>query len=253
MTLFGYEDKIRSFKRLIKEDRLGQSYLFYGDEGIGKNSFAKLLACALETGKFETTPETLLDVSFVAKDEEENSLGIEKVLELKRFLWQSPLKSRYRLAVVNDAEELTPEAQGALLKIVEEPPAHGLIVFIAHDENVLLPPLASRLTKIYFPRLSKAEITGILKEHYGAAKGKAEETAELSFGRLGLALRILDGKKEKKEESLEDILENKILKLRREGLRKNAKTLAWLLDREMSVKRYNLNMNLQKKAVEQWI
>src|SRR3989344_612256 len=115
MTLFGYEDKIISFKRLIKEDRLGQSYLFYGDEGIGKNSFAKLLACALETGKFEISPETLLDTSFVAKDEEENSLGIEKVLEVKRFLWQSPLKSRYRLAVVNDAEELTPEAQGALL------------------------------------------------------------------------------------------------------------------------------------------
>lgn len=249
--LFGYGEKIKSFEKLIKEDKLGQSYLFYGDRGIGKYSFARFLAYALETGKFEASPETLLDALFVVKDEEKNTLGIDKVLEAKRFLWQKPLKSHYRIAVIDDAEDLTPEAQGALLKVVEEPPAHGLLVFISHDKDVLLPPLLSRLTKIYFPRFPKSEIVRILKDKRGIAGEKAEQVARQSFGRPGRAFEILDGKSDKEEESLEKILENRILELHRDNPKKNTGVLAWLLDREMSVKRYNLNMNLQKKAMEE--
>ncbi|MEK7650943.1 MAG: hypothetical protein AAB377_00265 [Patescibacteria group bacterium] len=251
--LFGYDEKIKSFEKLIKEDKLGQPYLFYGDRGIGKYSFAKLLAYALETGKFEITPETLLDALFVVKDEEKNSLGIDKVLEAKRFLWQKPLKSHYRLAIIDNAEDLTPEAQGALLKVVEEPPTHGLLVFVSHDENVLLPPLLSRLTKIYFPRFPKSEIVRILKDERGVGGEKAEQITRQSFGRPGLAFEILDDLPDKEEENLEKILENRILELRRANLKKNAEILVWLLDREMSVKRYNLNMNLQKKAIEERI
>lgn len=253
--LFGYDDKIKAFSKLIKENRLSQSYLFYGDEGIGKNTFAKLLAYALETRKFsaEGDTATLIDALFVERDQEESSLGIERILEVKRFLWQKPLKSRYRLAVINNAEDLTPEAQGALLKIVEEPPTHALLVFITHDSQVFLPPLLSRLMKVYFPRLSKAEIAKVLSDQYKVNKEKACDIAERSFGRLGLALKLMDGKAENNEEDLEKFLENKILKLRRENLEKNAPLLAWLLDRETSVKRYNLNMNLQKRAVEEML
>jgi len=247
--LFGYEKKIAVFQRLIRENKLSQAYLFYGDQGIGKNMFANLLAYALETGKFEATIEPLLDASFIAKDPEENSLGIEKILEVKRFLWQRPLKSHYRLAVINDAEDLTPEAQGALLKIVEEPPAHALIIFISHDSQILLSPLLSRLMKIYFPRLPKIEVTKILSENHGVQKDKAREIAGRSFGRLGRALGLLKGKPNSSKDDLKIFLEDEILKLRGENLKKNAKVLNWLLDRETLVKRYNLNMNLQKKAV----
>jgi MoxR-like ATPase len=253
MELFGYKNKIGSFTKLIKEKRLSQAYLFYGDRGIGKSIFAKLLSYALETGKFETAIEPLLDASFIVRGPEENSLGIEKILEVKRFLWQKPLKSQYRLAVINNAEDLTPEAQGALLKIVEEPPAHALIIFITHDSQTLLPPLLSRLMKIYFPRLPKAEIAKVLSENHGVNKGRAREVADRSFGRLGRALDLLKGKPEFSEDDLESFLEDKILKLRGENLKKNAEVLNWLLDRETLVKRYNLNMNLQKKAASEML
>ena len=247
--LFGYEEKIEAFKKIIRAEKLSQSYLFYGDKGIGKGIFAKLLAYALETGKFETAVEPLLDASFIAKNSEESSLGIDKILEVKRFLWQKPLRSHYRLAVIDDAEDLTPEAQGALLKIVEEPPAHALIVFIAHDSQTLLPPLLSRLMKVYFPRLSKTEVAKILSENHGVQETKAREIASRSFGRLGRALELLKGRPEFGEDDLENFLEDKILKLRGDNLKKNSGVLSWLLDRETLVKRYNLNMNLQKKAV----
>lgn len=263
---FGHDDKIKAFRNLIEKDKLGQAYLFYGDKGIGKTAFAKILAYALETGEFPPEGEvpvggTLIDSLVTSRNEGESSLGIEKILGLKRFLWQKPLKSPRRVAIVADAEDLTPEAQGALLKIVEEPPEHALIIFIAHDPQVLLPPLLSRLAKIYFPRLKKSEVAEFLLTKYKASKVKANEIAELSFGRLGLALNLwtcdvhrLNGetKKNEGEETLEYFLERRILDLRRKDLEKNASALSWLLDRETLVKRYNLNGNLQKKATE-WI
>ncbi|TSA44860.1 hypothetical protein D4R51_02975 [bacterium] len=259
--LFGHEEKVKIFKKLIKEEKLGQAYLFYGDRGIGKNAFAVLLAHALETGKFsaeggpasggETGAAPLLDALFLAKDPEENKLGKEKISEVKKFLWQKPVKSLHKLVILDNTEDLTPEAQGALLKIVEEPPAHALLIFIAQDDQVFLPPLLSRLTKVYFPRLSKAEVANFLSEKYEIKRDKAEEIAERSFGRLGLALNILNKTAELDEKILEDFLESRILKLRRENLKKNALILTWLLERETLVKRYNLNTNLQRKAAEQ--
>ncbi|MGC9610916.1 MAG: AAA family ATPase [Minisyncoccia bacterium] len=251
--LFGYEEKIKSFGKLIKENRLSQAYLFYGDKGIGKNSFAQLIAFALESGNFEISDEAILDANFVSKDPEESSLGIDKILEIKRFLWQKPLRSRRRLAVIDEAEYLTDEAQGALLKIVEEPPAHALLIFIAHDPQVLLPPLLSRLTKIYFPRMSKEKIKKILMENFKVGEKSAEDVAEMSFGRLGLALELIRQDFPKKEENTEEMIERNILKLRREDLVKNSPVLKWLLERETAIKRYNVNMNLQKKAIEQRI
>ncbi len=249
--LFGYDKRTEVFQKLIDGKKLSQSYLFYGDKGIGKNAFANLLAYALESGKFEKTDEPLLDAFFVSRDLETSSLGIEKVSEIKRFLWQKPVKSLHRLVVVDDSEDLTPEAQGALLKIVEEPPAHALLIFIAHDSGVFLPPLLSRLSKVYFPRMSKEEIAGILLGKFKVSKEKAREIAGRSFGRLGRALLLLDGKEASTEEDLASDLENKILKLRENSLKKNAGVLAWLLDRETLIKRYNLNMNLQRKAMNE--
>lgn len=251
--LFGYDDKIKAFQKLIREGKLGQSYLFYGDRGIGKNTFATLLAYALETGKFAVGNEPFLDTLFITRNPEENSLGIERISDVKRFLWQKPFKSSHRLVVVDDSEDLTPEAQGALLKIVEEPPAHALLIFIAHDPQVLLPPLVSRLAKIYFPRAPKEAVKRVLIDERGAGVKKADEIASRSFGRIGYALNLLESVPETGEEDLEKFLETKILKLRRENLKENASLLAWLLDREGLVKRYNLNMNLQKRATEAMI
>ncbi|MGC9603350.1 MAG: AAA family ATPase [Minisyncoccia bacterium] len=252
MDLFGHEERTRAFQKLIRENKLGQAYLFYGDRGVGKGTFARLLAYALENGKFEVATEPLLDASFVLKGEEKNSIGIEKILEVRKFLWQKPLKSPRRLAVIDNAEELTPEAQGALLKIVEEPPEHALLIFVAHDPQVLIPPLLSRFAKVYFPRLSKNEVAKILKEKYGESEKKARDIAAASFGRIGYALELLK-LDPKGEDDLEDFLERSILKLWRENLEKNASLLSWLLDRETLVKRYNLNMNLQRKAAEEML
>ncbi|MEK7630061.1 MAG: AAA family ATPase [Patescibacteria group bacterium] len=246
---FGHGEKIKDFKKLVDKGRLGHAYLFFGDAGIGKFLFAKLLANYLESSEFAISSVPLIDAAFFSPDEK-GTIGIPAVREIRNFLRQTPLKSPRRLAVIDNVEALTPEAQSALLKIVEEPPSHALIIFIGHDEQVIFAPLLSRLNKIYFSRFSESEIKKILQEHYDLSAAKAETVAKESFGRLGRAIDIIKGGSENPM-TLEAELEGKILELWQKNPFKNSKKLAWMLERESLIKRFDLNKNLQRRAIEE--
>ncbi len=249
--LFGYESKTAVFKKLIKEGKLSHAYLFYGDEGIGKKTFAGSLAAAIETGEWEKPQRPPIDALFLAPGEN-GSLGIEAVGEAKNFLWQKPIASPRRTLVIGEAERLTTEAEGALLKVVEEPPEHALIIFVAKNRELFLPPLLSRLEKIYFPRLPVGEVERFLAEERGTAKETAKRIAGQSFGSIGRALSVLSGEKPAADGVLGNLREE-IMRLRRTDVMGNARKLRWLLERELSISRYNLNMNLQKKAIQEML
>lgn len=74
----------------------------------------------------------------------ENSIGIEQIRKLKRWALLKPFASKSKAAIINEAEKLTLEAQNSLLKILEEPPRHTLIVLTAAKESLLLPTIVSR-------------------------------------------------------------------------------------------------------------
>jgi len=249
--LFGHEDKVREFEKVIETGRLGHAYLFFGDAQIGKFSFAKSLGHFLESKKFESSDEPLFDTKIFAPNEKD-VIGIDAIRSLKSFLWQTPFRSSKKLAIIDEAHALTTEAQSALLKIVEEPPPHGLLIFIASNTQIFFPPLLSRLNKIYFRRLPAEKLEKVLIEHFNVPPAKAKTIALNSFGRIGSALDILNGgtKTGETEDSLEKDLENKILALRKQGTLKNASLIAWLLEKETALKRFNLNKNLQKKAIQ---
>ncbi|MDP3052805.1 MAG: hypothetical protein Q8N22_02535 [bacterium] len=254
--LYGLEDKIELFKRLIKENNLRQSYLFFGEPQIGKFTFAGALVNFLENGEFvsPTGARPLIDAKFFTPDES-GSIGIDAVRELKKFLYQRPVVSAYRSAVFDSAESLTPEAQNALLKIIEEPPQSSLIIFIAAETSAFPPTLASRFVKVYFPRLKQKSIEKYLKEKLKIDASRAALTAGQSFGRIGRAIQSLQtpsSKTDSEPESLSKYLEKLILSLRKNIL-KNSSKLNWLLEREELVKRYNLNPKLQYKAIQQII
>jgi len=276
--LYGLENKIEEFKKAVKENNLRQSYLFFGEPQVGKFTFAKSLVNFLETQEFaplEGLPagrhgrRPLVDAEFFLPDrqaglpDESGSIGIDAVRRLKKFLYQRPIASSRRSAVFDSAESLTPEAQNALLKIIEEPPQFSLVIFIAHETSVFSPTLASRFTKVYFPRLSQKAIEKFLKEKLKVSPEKAALTAKQSFGRIGRAVKLLQSlpagrqgppsRTEKADpESLSEYLEELILSLHK-NLLKNSSKLSWLLEREELVKRYNLNPKLQFKAIQEKI
>ena len=245
--MIGHEGIQSALEKIVREDALGHAYLFFGDSQIGKASFAERFANLIEKGVFEKSSTQLLDTAIFGPNEKGN-IGIDEVRGMKRFLWQTPLSSSKRIAIIDGADALTSEAQSAMLKIVEEPPSHGLLVFVTHDSEALLAPLVSRLSKIYFSRLSTEKV-----EHYlvttGVSAKKASEIAAKSYGRIGRALRLLQESKIE-EETVSQALEEEILSLRSQGVVKNSVKLSWLLAREESIKRFNVNPNIQKKAIE---
>lgn len=252
--LFGLEEKINIFKRLTEQNSISHAYLFYGDAQIGKFLFAKSLANFFEKKIFDMPEMVLTDTKIVVKNEKGN-IGIDESQNIKRFIFQTPFVSNKRTVIVNDAESMTKEAQAALLKIVEEPPIHGLIILIAQNIESIFPPLVSRLTRLYFGRISSEEIAKILIDKYKAKRIDAEKIAGLSFGRIGRAIDFLNNKnQENLNNELEFEIEKRILNLRGDGnisrLKKHSSVLAKLLEREKDIKKFNLNLNLQKKAIE---
>ncbi len=252
MHPFGYDDKIELFKKLIEKDDLAHAYLFYGEPEIGKFTFASFLAAFLENAD-PSDGRPLID-ALVVRPENGGTLGIDEVLKIQEFLYQRPLISPRRTAIVDDAASLTREAQGALLKIVEEPPRSSLIIFLSTDQRDLFDALLSRVEKIYFPNLSAAAIQEGLQKNYQVDEAKARKIAAASFGRFGRAVAAIEKRpKLEEEESLLDEVSNEIARLAEDGVVKNRKLLSWLLERQVFIKRYkryNLNMKLQKKVID---
>jgi DNA polymerase III subunit delta' len=197
--LIGRNVHIEQFKTRADEHTLAHAYIFFGPGGVGKYTFAASLAHYLETGVFAPPPDAALgeegrplsDMKTLAPFGEVRSLGIDAVREIKNFLVQKPNQSAYRTLIIDQAEALTTEAQNALLKLTEEPPAAALVILIATDPEVLLPTLRSRIQPVYMPPLEAQEVAEWLESAYKTPKKEALAAAKASFGRPGLAYQML--------------------------------------------------------------
>jgi len=184
--LLGRESESKIMERLKGKKLLSGSFLFFGESQVGKSSFADEFTLALEGNP--AVPQERLVIS-----PGESKIGIDEIRSIRSFLRKRPVMSEFRSVIILSAEKMTPEAQNAALKIVEEPPAYALIIFIAGGVENLLPTLVSRLRRIYFPRVKESDIASWL-EGRGCEKKEAGRIAGLSFGRPGLALEIVEGK-----------------------------------------------------------
>ncbi len=198
--LLGHQNIVKDFETLAANGNLGQSYLFFGPAMTGKKTLALAFARFLETGSWESAHEheilqdaKVIDLAFMRGLEvgTKDSIGIEAAREAQHFLWQRPAVSARRTLIIDDAEMLTAEAQNALLKVTEEPPASSLLIFVASDADVILPTILSRVQKRYVGTVARADMVAWLAKHHAVPKPKADQAAERSFGKPGLAWRLL--------------------------------------------------------------
>ena len=254
--MIGYQNKINLFKKLADENKLFHAYLFFGDPEIGKFLFADSLANYLEKGVFEK-PTAILGELLVISLNEKGIIGIDEIRNLPHFLYQKPIFSKKRMVIINDSENMTSEAQNAILKIIEDSPEMALIIFISKMEDLLLPPLLSRLQKIYFPRLPFKEIEQFLLSNFPAQAKKAKEISEMSFGRIGRAIKLAKNPYQNlkctdideaiENNKIDEFFESLIIDLRRD-LVKNFSKLKEVMKRLVFIKSLNTNKKLQMKA-----
>lgn len=217
-----YEMQKGNFLRLITENKLSHAYLFFGQDQVLIFEFSQKLANFLENGKFEM-PKILSD-SRVFSPNEKRTIGIDEARVMQDFLYRAPVISKKRTAIVLEAENLTPEAQNALLKIIEEPPKNTLIILICNEPSSLMATIISRIQKIYFPPQKNLK------------KVKKEE------GKINVRLDEAESKRAEIE------LEKILAKLIKEPI-KNEQVIKIILERLKLVKSLNLNEKLQMKYI----
>jgi DNA polymerase-3 subunit delta' len=257
--LLGYDQLVNDFKRLAENGRLSHAYLFFGEPQAGKFLFALSLANYLENKEFAAAKNPLKETLIIEirKEDEKESVGIDEIRSLQNFLYQKPVFSAKRAVIIRDAENLTFEAQNAILKIIEEPPAQSLLIFIVNHCDNLLPTLVSRVQKIHFPRMKTEEIANFLKKNFRLSEAKAKSIAKESFGRAGRAVQLVQSSKFKVQSfkpedvvngQIDEYFEFLIADLYKEPM-KNYKKLKQALNRLTLMKQFNLNKKLQLKSL----
>ncbi|PIR97797.1 MAG: hypothetical protein COT89_02705 [Candidatus Colwellbacteria bacterium CG10_big_fil_rev_8_21_14_0_10_42_22] len=268
--LFGHDDKIKIFKNLVKEGSLAQSYLFFGESHIGKYLFAKMFANYLERGKFEDLDLPLTEALIISPNE--GSIKIKEVRRAKYFLSQKPVNSPKRILIIDDANNMTSQAQDAILKITEEPPPNALILIITSGLDTISDTLKSRLQKIYFARLKNIDIKKMLIEKYNIEAKKADLLTQESLGKPGLAVMAINQEQFRtgrslahqiqkkainKRKIIEEVLEDPLLidpfittllaDLSKDPL-KNIAILSSIMDRVVKISDFTTNKRLQLEA-----
>lgn len=193
----------------IRNNRLASSYLFTGPEGVGKNLVALTLAKALncEKSSFDACDECVscqkIDklnhpdlhlLGAVSGDNEDESevIKIEAIRQLQREINLRPYEAKTKVFIINNAHQLTAEASNALLKILEEPPAHSLIILITAKPSLLFRTIISRCRILKFASLPRLELKEILKKEHHLPEDEAHFLASFCEGRIGFGLKMKD-------------------------------------------------------------
>ncbi len=188
--LVGHKDKQEIFAKLFKSGGLSHGYIFFGEDQVGKKTFALALANLIEKGEFVPPVGILSEHTLIGLSG--SSIGIDQMRDAKHFIFQKPSLASKRTLIVDDAHKLTVDAQNAILKLTEEPPESGLIILVTPTLDSLLPTLQSRLQRVYFPRVPTKEIEAFLKKARGLDAKEAARVAKLSLGRPGRAASLLE-------------------------------------------------------------
>jgi len=199
----GQDAAIATLRNALLRDRLAHAYLFVGPAGVGKKQTALALTratlCSLNPGEgCETCTHCIMvrarthpDLRVVAPEGGKQSVTIEQVRNLQRLLSLRPVRGRKKVAVVEEAHLLTPAAQSALLKIVEEPPGDALLILLTLNSATLSRPLLSRCQQVRFAALPAVVVEQLLTQSHGKDTEAAQALALYSRGSIGRAL-VLD-------------------------------------------------------------
>ncbi len=133
------------------------------------------------------------DFTYVSRPVGRTEVLIDQVRELIARLGIRPSRSPVRMAIIDDAECLNIPAQNALLKTLEEPPGHAIIIMVSASERALLDTVRSRTRTVRFPALEVADLEAILAAHGVADKARASALALIARGSAANAIALADG------------------------------------------------------------
>lgn len=189
------EHIVKILRNQIESGKIGHAYLFCGPRGTGKTSVAKIFARAINCenpkngspcGVCPTcralTSGSNLDISEI--DAASNN-GVDEMRDLREKVQYPPVAGRYKVYIIDEVHMLTTSAFNAVLKTLEEPPAHAVFILATTEPHKIPATILSRCMRFDFKLIPQKDLEGLLKDVLGKVGKQYEEEAVAAIARAG--------------------------------------------------------------------
>ena len=200
--VLGHEQTIAHMKSAIEANKVSHAYLLAGEKGSGKKMLAGIFASTLQCEAHGSEPcgkchsciqaESGIqpDIIYVSH-EKPGSISVDDIRgQVNGDIQIKPYSSPYKIYIIDEAEKLTQQAQNALLKTIEEPPAYAIIMLLTANEGMLLPTIKSRCVTLTMKPVPLPLIRQYLMEELQIPDYRADICAAFSQGNVGKAKRL---------------------------------------------------------------
>ncbi|MEH6663840.1 MAG: DNA polymerase III subunit delta' [Brevundimonas sp.] len=206
-----HQEAERAFTDALSRGRLHHAWMLTGVEGVGKATFAyraarRLLGAEPDPSRGELGARPMDPVSQLVSAQShpdlmileragegaklKRNISVDQARELPEFFSMSPSRARYRVAIIDAADDLNMNAANALLKVLEEPPERGVLFLVTHAPGRLLPTIRSRCRRLNFPNWSVEALGALVSRQTGLADQEAGRIAAMAAGSPGAALML---------------------------------------------------------------
>lgn len=252
--ILGHETIKEHFRKAIETHKVSHAYILAGEAGMGQKSLANAFALTLlcENGQTEPCMECHSctqvlsgnhpDLIYVTH-EKPASIGVDDIREqINNTIQIRPYSADYKIYIVDEAEKMTVQAQNALLKTIEEPPAYAVLILLTTNPDGFLPTILSRCVQLKLKPLQDSVIRSYLTEKMGVSESQSELYAAFARGNLGKAKKLAES------EEFRQVYEHVL------GILKNVKRMdiSQLLDAVKRVKEEQMELSECLDIMQIW-
>ena len=200
--IIGHEQIITHLRSAIALDMVSHAYILNGPEYSGKMMLAEAFAMALQCEGEGERPclecrscrqamdHNQPDIIYVSH-EKPNTIGVDDIrTQINNDIVIKPYSSRYKVYIVDEAEKMNQQAQNALLKTIEEPPAYAVILLLTTNADSFLQTILSRCITLHLKAVKEDVIRDYLMKHYQIPDYQADVCAAFSQGNVGKAVQL---------------------------------------------------------------
>lgn len=197
--IIGQEQIKEHLQNALSTGKISHAYIINGEKSTGKEFIAKVFAMALQCEKGEIDPcqechsckQALTnnhpDIIRVVH-EKPNTISVDDIrAQVNNDVGIKPYSGPYKVYIINEAEKMTPQAQNAILKTLEEPPAYAVILLLTSNVNSLLPTILSRCVVLNMKPVADELVKKYLMEQLQVPDYKAEVCVAFARGNIGKA------------------------------------------------------------------